>query len=131
MHRISNGARCPRQKTRLDKLYNSTKLLNGLSRHHYLRSVCASSIHQKHNIISVSALKALRHVSALKGLFHIGAPPETQSPGDRAISLLYGPFLWLTAARVHTYILYTSPCHYHCRCGQNHFYLPTSKAQKS
>lgn len=67
-------------------------------------------IRQKHNIFPPSTLKALRHVSALKGLSYVAAPAETETPGDRAISLLYVFFLQLTTASIDLIHTHTHVC---------------------
>ncbi len=65
-------------------------------------------IRQKHNIFPPSTLKALRHVSALKGLSYVAASTETETPGDRVVSLLYVFFLQLTTASIDLIHTYTS-----------------------
>ncbi len=39
-------------------------------------------------------------MSALKGLSYVAAPSETETPGDRAITLLYVLFLLLATASI-------------------------------
>ena len=54
-------------------------------------------------------------MSALKGLSHPGAPTDTETAGDRAISLLYVLFLQLTTTAstdaIHTHTLNTCQDH--------------------
>lgn len=118
----TSGAFYPQLCPRPVKVSFSMRGLSIYSGHHYLshhllRIVCSCSRTSETSDPLIWTLKALRHVSALKGLSHLAAPSETETPGDRTITLLYVPFppahhckYWCashTHTHTHIYITYS------------------------